>query len=81
LLEKVICDADMYHLSAANFQDMSNRLRAEWASMGKIFTHTEWVENNQSFLKRHRYWTSYGKKVLLPRKNQNMRSFLSLVAH
>ena len=80
LLEKVICDADMYHLSASNFQEMSNRLRAEWAALGKLFSHMDWVRNNLDFLDRHQYWTSYGKNILLPRKKQNIRKFLSLTA-
>ncbi|NHA05618.1 HD domain-containing protein [Mucilaginibacter sp. HC2] len=33
LLEQIICDADLYHLSKKNYNDYAVRLRAEWSSI------------------------------------------------
>ncbi len=76
LLEKITCDADMYHLSASNYKEMAERLRLERYQMGKSYTDEEWLDVNRQFFNSHRYWTTYGRDTLAERKQENYRTYL-----
>ncbi|GGZ61788.1 HD domain-containing protein [Mesonia mobilis] len=74
LLEQVICDADLAHLGKENFISKNRLLREEWSEHLKMcFSNREWVKLNIEFLECHRYFTSYGKKVLQPQKEINLK--------
>jgi len=73
LLEQVICDADLYHLSLMEYCHLQALLRAEWQSVfGENYTHAEWATENLQFLANHQYWTSYGKTTLQAAKELNI---------
>lgn len=77
LLERILCDADLYHLAAGDYADQLELLRREWA----FFRHLEvddeeWILLNLEFLAKHRYFTAYGKAVLEPRKEANIQVLL-----
>jgi predicted metal-dependent HD superfamily phosphohydrolase len=73
LIEEVICDADLAHLADDEFINGSEKLREEWRlTHNKIYTDKEWAMNNLSFLKSHKYFTSYGKRVLQDGKDRNI---------
>lgn len=68
-LEKIMCDADLYHLSFSSYDHYQQLLREEWKNMlNKEFTDEEWQEQNDDFLQTHRYFTDYGVAKLEPKK-------------
>nr|WP_299340871.1 HD domain-containing protein [Allomuricauda sp.] len=69
ILEKVICDADLIHLSFESYPIYREMLRSEWEmELGWTFTDEEWIANNNKFLQDHSYFTAYGKNTLEPKK-------------
>ena len=69
LLEKVICDADLIHLSFKSYPIYREMLRSEWEkALDWVFSDEEWINNNNKFLQDHSYFTDYGKKTLERKK-------------
>jgi predicted metal-dependent HD superfamily phosphohydrolase len=76
LLEKIICDADLFHLSNSGFITKNKLLRLEWqVYLNWIFSDDEWIVLNSNFLKSHSYHTSFGKSHLEEGKNKNLLLF------
>ena len=74
LEEKIICDADFYHFSCRDYVEHEKKLRKEWKFyLGKVYTDEEWLQENCHMLQQHIYFTDYGKKVLQPKKETNLR--------
>lgn len=75
LLGKVLCDADLYHLSTQKCDTHSYKLREEWRSLGlhKEMTDDEWTQFNIQFMEKHHYHTSYGQNVLEHGKRKNIK--------
>ena len=76
LLERILCDADLYHLAAPNFLRMSDALREERAKFGIEYSNEEWLTLNIDFFEKHHYWTCYGHEVLNARKQRNLQELL-----
>ncbi|MTI19541.1 HD domain-containing protein [Fulvivirga sp. RKSG066] len=73
LSEKIICDADMRHLAANNYMEINNKLRQEVMSCcHEKFDDETWAFLNLRFLEIHRYYTSYAKEILRPKKEVNI---------
>jgi len=73
LFEKIICDADMYHLSSDDYTRYSSKLKQEWEEhLGLHFSDEEWNEKNKNFLLNHEYFTAYGKAFFESGKKQNL---------
>ncbi|HEU5145925.1 MAG TPA: Pycsar system effector family protein [Chryseosolibacter sp.] len=76
LVSKVLCDADLYHLSTASCTEQSARLRQEWETQGKgSMRDEEWLRHNLKFLENHRYHTPYGQTILQAGKKKNIKKF------
>ena len=74
MISKVLCDADLYHLSTPACTDKSDKLREEWQLAGKsALEDTEWLQRNLEFLEGHRYHTPYGQTVLQEGKKKNIK--------
>lgn len=74
LLEEVLCDADLYHLSSNKFEARGKLLRSEWEKANNTsYNNVEWINKNIEFLLHHTYHTAYGKEVLLPKKLKNLK--------
>jgi predicted metal-dependent HD superfamily phosphohydrolase len=74
LISKVLCDADLHHLSTDACQDKAELLREEWATVGdKVLTDPEWIQTNLEFMENHRYHTPYGQTVLQQGKKKNIK--------
>ena len=70
-MDKVICDADLFHLGANNFKERTELLRLELqAYYNTEITEKQWDLNNIEFLKSHHYFTGYGQQMLEPVKQQ-----------
>jgi HD superfamily phosphodiesterase len=72
LIEKIICDADLFHLGTENFRERSNLLRSEWESCNKKhYSDIEWIEQNEKFIGKHTFFTDYAFNKLNNQKVQN----------
>jgi predicted metal-dependent HD superfamily phosphohydrolase len=81
LLEEVICDADLFHLSLHEYCHIQFQLREEFKRvLNREYTDREWMEENLDFLNNHHYFTTYGKSVLADRKRKNIEKCQQLVA-
>lgn len=72
-VEKILCDADLWHLATEDFKAMSQLLKQERENLlGQKISKKEWRRDNIKFLEGHNYFTEYGKEFLEPRKNENL---------
>lgn len=74
-LEKIIKDADYYHLSKREYVDSSGALRAEWHNLDqKTFSDAEWWQENLNFLtNKHQYYTTFAITNWQPLKEKNKK--------
>jgi len=74
LMEEVLCDADLSHVSTKEFFKKSELLRKEFSL---IFPDEiqldEWFKNSIKFLKKHNFFTEYAQENLLPAKKENLK--------
>ncbi|WP_261512345.1 HD domain-containing protein [Chryseobacterium paludis] len=74
LIEKVMCDADMYHLTRPNYPKYEKAIRQEFEKyLGLIYTDEEWMAKNFNFLRAHQFYTDYGQKILSKFKEVNVQ--------
>src|SRR5690606_34042730 len=74
LVSKVLCDADLSHLSSSKCDEHSFKLRQEWRSLGyKEMPDEEWLQFNLQFMESHRYDTPFGQTVLEQGKKKNIK--------
>lgn len=74
MVSKVLCDADLFHLSTDDCKEQSDRLRTEWEITGKkSMTDVMWLQQNLEFLENHRYHTPYGQTILQEGKKKNIK--------
>ncbi|GAA4214070.1 hypothetical protein GCM10022289_47130 [Pedobacter jeongneungensis] len=79
-LEMVICDADFYHFSLNDYQNYADRLKAEWEeNLGLIYTDVAWDTLNLEMLRRHEYFTAYGRKTLQEKKMLNIEKLIARI--
>jgi predicted metal-dependent HD superfamily phosphohydrolase len=79
LIDKVLCDADLYHLSSNSFFEKTELLRLEISYCKGFISQTEWFRITRDFLEKHRYHTEYGIRALRPGKGSNLQSLHSLI--
>ena len=73
LVQQVICDADLYHFTAKDYQETALRLKKEWeVNLSKHYSNREWDFLNLRVLKEHSYFTTYGKTVMQKLKEENI---------
>ena len=72
-VEMVLCDADFYHLSRADYAKFEKSLRKEWETcLNLYYTNEQWNELNLEMLTTHEYFTAYGRTVLQEGKAKNI---------
>jgi predicted metal-dependent HD superfamily phosphohydrolase len=80
IVSKVICDADLFHLSTEGCTEQSDKLREEWQKVGKrSMTDKEWLKQNLEFLENHHYQTPYGQTILQEGKKRNIKKIRKLL--
>ena len=73
-LEKIICDADLFHLGTDAFREKTNLLRKELKNFGdEEITKNDWWKKNIEFLEAHKYFTTYGQETLQPIKEVHIK--------
>ena len=74
LVEKIMCDADLYHLGTNKFRKMNARLKKEQQTyFVKEFSKKEWSQCNIGFLESHQYFTDYCRHKLEPLVQERIR--------
>ncbi|MCB2221289.1 MAG: HD domain-containing protein [Bacteroidetes bacterium] len=69
---KVLCDADLKHLSEVNYYDFAEKIRQEQKSVeNRKISKLDFDLLSEAFFKQHHYHTDYGKKVLSKGKEKN----------
>ncbi len=72
-LEKIMCDADLFHLGTDAFREKSRLLREELNTFGGLdISKKDWRKSNISFLEQHHYFTTYAQQHLQPIKEQHL---------
>ncbi|MEM7107214.1 MAG: Pycsar system effector family protein [Bacteroidota bacterium] len=73
-LGKIMCDADLYHLSSGAFENKSEELRKELSEIcNKKFDQDEWRHVTLEFMTSHAYFTNYARVKLEPKKKKNLK--------
>lgn len=81
LLQEVICDADLFHLSLPEYYYLQRLLLEEWRNvLHKKCTHLEWIQENLAFLTQHQYFTTYGQIELQKGKEWNIEKHRQILA-
>lgn len=78
LFEKIIKDADYYHISSEQYAATCNALRLEWQYLhGKTYSDADWINENLDFLtNRHHYYTDFALRNWQPLKEKNIKTLL-----
>lgn len=70
-IEKIICDADLFHLGTINFQLRTKLLKQEFQFFyNREINEKEWHLQYLEFLKSHYYYTGYCQQLLEPVKQK-----------
>lgn len=65
LLEKIICDADLFHLGTSEFKAKSKLIKKEIEALNNIkIDPDEWRQKNLALLEAHEYHTDYCRSLL-----------------
>ena len=73
LVEKILCDADLYHLGTDDFKEKNQLLYKEQVNYtGKEIPKKEWRQRNIEFLENHKYFTDYCQQKLEPKKQEHL---------
>lgn len=72
-IEKIICDADLFHLGTEAFKEKNKLLKEERMLLTKsVISKKEWQQENIDFLSSHHFFTAYGKEQLEPVKQKHL---------
>lgn len=76
-VEKILCDADLSHLSTEDFKAMNQLLKQERENLlGQKISKKEWRKSNIKFLQQHKYFTEYGEQYLESKKQDNLAALV-----
>ncbi|MEO9021892.1 MAG: Pycsar system effector family protein [Ginsengibacter sp.] len=71
---QVICDADLLHLSDADYEEKNALLRKEWqATKNESCSDEDWLKRNINFLSNHRFFTKFCRENFEKKKQKNLR--------
>jgi uncharacterized membrane-anchored protein YitT (DUF2179 family)/predicted metal-dependent HD superfamily phosphohydrolase len=73
LLEKIICDADLYYLGSANFFRDSESLYKELRAEEMVLNREEWNMKELAFLNAHEYFTTTANAEKAVKKKEYLR--------
>ena len=80
LLEKIIHDADYYHLANKDYLTSSQFLQEELKKTMKLdFTELEWAKENLNFLRNHRFYTEYAVLHWQAKKEKNIQRIMKRI--
>jgi predicted metal-dependent HD superfamily phosphohydrolase len=80
-LEKIIRDADYYHLANKDYLASSESLKEELKkTLNLDFTDLEWAKENLNFLKNHKFYSDYAMLHWQAKKEKNIQRILKRIA-
>ena len=72
-LEKILCDADLFHLGLEEYPVRAESMRQEFSDLQeREISKEEWLLSNYDFLSQHDYFTSYAHQLLDEGKQANL---------
>ncbi|MGF1638480.1 MAG: HD domain-containing protein [Cyclobacteriaceae bacterium] len=72
LVEEVLCDADLYHLSTEKFFEKTELLREEMLAHEVDINREKWLSTSCHFVTNHTYFTDFARAHLRPKKIENL---------
>lgn len=73
-LQKIICDADTYHLGTKDFKQTNKAIRKEFScTSGESFNMESFNAHTVAMLEDHEFYTEYCRQLLTDQKNKNMK--------
>jgi len=73
LLEKIVCDADLYYLGSDSFEECNRLLHQETSTLsGMVINASDWRKKNIDLLKRHQFHTDYANLFFKSKKNAHL---------
>ncbi|MCX2574981.1 Pycsar system effector family protein [Pedobacter sandarakinus] len=77
-IEKILCDADLFHLGLPDFRKKGKLMHKEVALLHKKdISKTEWRKNDIQFMEVHHYHTDYAVLLLQDQKLENIKKLKS----
>jgi len=77
LLEKIVCDADLFNLGTDSFSNMDKLMRKESElRLGSEVRKEEWRKGTINLLQSHQYHTEYSQVLLNSKKQENLEKLL-----
>lgn len=77
LLEKIVCDADLFHVGTSDFSDRNKLMRKECEEIEqRDISKEEWRKGSISFLESHHFHTDYCRLLLNKKKQENLDKLL-----
>ena len=77
MLEKIVCDADLFHFGGDKFRERNKLLRKEIElTSGKHISKTEWRASTILLLQNHQYQTDYCRLLLNDKKSEHLNDLL-----
>lgn len=74
LISKVLCDADLMHLSDDDYFEKIEKMRNEWIKLTeKKISKRKFHSTSLKFFETHNYHTDFAKKELQPKKEINLQ--------
>jgi len=71
IYSKVLCDADLMHLTEDDYFDRISKMRKEWKNLlEKKISKRKFHKISLDFFEQHHFYTEYGKKELEPKKHE-----------
>jgi hypothetical protein len=73
LQQKILCDADLYHLASERYTRWANKLFKEVNEQrGETMSRKAWLKSNINFVRCHTYFTDYAIQYWEPLKRKNL---------
>ncbi len=74
LLEEILHDADILHVGKKSFFSKGELIRIEWERyLDKNYTGNEWFDQQEEFLVKNKFYTTYATKKYGKRREKNIR--------
>jgi len=79
LLDKILCDADLFYLGSQHYYPVAELLRKEWFSYGIVENNEEWMIRQIDFLDAHKFHTTYCLENQEARKRERLAELKSKI--
>lgn len=72
--EKILCDADLFHLGKETFFDRNDKYRVEYENhLGHKLSERDWLAKTIDFVNDQNFHTNYAKRNFNDQKKENLR--------